>query len=125
MPDHVDALELEDTKNWLRQSGYLNSINKSKFNRTLKGVHEKLASLDETFEPHLETRALQELGVAERTILRIAAFELSFTQVPTAVAINEWVDIAKDYGAESSYKFINGVLDKLARDLASKESVSE
>lgn len=109
-----DEFDLDATKTWLREAGFLQSVDKKRFSRWLAEIHSRMQELDEAFEVHLHDRTLAELGQAERTILRIAAYELTHTDVPHPVTINEWVEIAKDFGAMNSYRFINGVLDKLA-----------
>lgn len=63
-------------------------------------------------------RDLEDVDPVERAILRIGAYELEYrTDVPRNVVINESVELAKTFGAELSYKFINGVLDKVAAEL--------
>lgn len=109
-----DDLDIEATKAWLRKAGYLQSIDKKRFNRWLADIPGRLQELDASFETYLHDRSLEELGQAERTILRIATYELACTDVPHPVTINEWVEIAKDFGAVNSYRFINGVLDQVA-----------
>lgn len=109
-----DEADLDATKAWLREAGYLRSIDKKRFNRWFADIPNRLQELDASIEPHLQDRLPVELGQAERTILRIAAYELTYTDVPHPVTINEWVEIAKEFGALNSYRFINGVLDKLA-----------
>lgn len=112
-----DDVELDATRAWLKKAGYLQSIDKKRFNRWLADIPGRLQELDASIEPHLQDRSPEELGQAERTILRIATYELSHTDVPHPVTINEWIEITKEYGATNSYRFINGVLDKLATDL--------
>lgn len=114
---NTDEGDLEATKGWLRDAGYLQSIDKKRFNRWFAGIPSRLQELDAAFEVFLHERSPDELGQAERTILRIATYELTYTDVPHPVTINEWVDIAKEFGAENSYRFINGVLDRLATEL--------
>ena len=109
-----DDVDLDATKAWLKNAGYLRSIDKKRFNRWFVDIPGRLQELDASIEPHLQDRLPEELGQAERTILRIATYELTYTDVPHPVTINEWVEIAKEFGAVNSYRFINGVLDKLA-----------
>ena len=54
----------------------------------------------------------------DRSILRLAYYEMAGAGTPAAVAINEAVELAKAYGSERSPKFINGVLDKMAKRIA-------
>lgn len=63
-------------------------------------------------------RDLDDVDPVERAILRIGAYELEYrSDIPRNVVINESVELAKTFGAELSYKFINGVLDKVASEL--------
>jgi len=63
-------------------------------------------------------RDLDDVDPVERAILRIGAYELEYrSDIPRNVVINESVELAKTFGSELSYKFINGVLDKVAAEL--------
>ncbi|MCC5859397.1 MAG: transcription antitermination factor NusB [Ectothiorhodospiraceae bacterium] len=85
------------------------------FRELLYGVMDRLEDWDEQIIPHLD-RAMKSLDPVERVILRMGTYELSERlQVPYRVVINEYVELAKLFGAEDSYKYINGVLDKVAR----------
>lgn len=71
--------------------------------------------------PHID-RLLTDLSPVERAILLIGTYELSTClEIPYRVIINEAVEITKAYGGTDGYKFVNGVLDKLAPDLRSTE----
>lgn len=66
-------------------------------------------------------RDFSAIDPVERAILRVGAYELEFCEdVPVKVVINEAIELAKTFGSEHSYKFVNGVLDKLAPTLRSK-----
>ncbi len=56
---------------------------------------------------------VERIGTVERAILKISCYEIVFERVPIEVSINEAVEIAKRYGDEKSYEFINGVLAKI------------
>jgi transcription antitermination protein NusB len=61
-------------------------------------------------------RPVNELDPVERAVLHIGTYELLYRpEVPWRVVVNESVELAKMFGAEQSHKFINGVLDKIAR----------
>ena len=78
-------------------------------------IPEQADQLDALLTPNLD-RPLQQLDPVEHAILRIGAFELSqCKEVPMRVAINEAIELAKTFGAEQSHKFINGILDRVAR----------
>jgi len=91
------------------------------FREILMGVTTKVASLDALLEPVIG-RPLVQLDPIEHALLWVGVWELSERmEVPYRVAINEAVGLAKKYGAEQSHRFINGVLDTLARQLRSAE----
>jgi len=87
-------------------------------------LHQIPACVDELearLEPLLD-RKLDDLDPIERTLLRMGTFELAKRlDVPYKVVINEEVALAKKFGATDSHKYINGVLDKLARELRKAE----
>lgn len=91
------------------------------FRELLRGVATNLGRLDGWIAPHID-RPIEQLDLVERAILRLGAYELGFRpEVPYRVAINEAVELAKTFGAEEGHKYVNGVLDKLARELRSAE----
>lgn len=61
----------------------------------------------------------------DRAILRLAYYEMVSGHAPAKVAINEAIELAKQYGAEQSPNFINGVLDKVAKQVAQKPTAEE
>ena len=84
--------------------------------KLIKGVSENLDPLDELVQQALEHWNPDRVGYIERSILRIAAFEMRFMDnVPNAVAINEAIELAKRFGGDEAPRFINGVLDRLKR----------
>ncbi|EED30733.1 transcription antitermination factor NusB [gamma proteobacterium NOR5-3] len=91
------------------------------FQALIHGVPPLAQELDSLLEPLLD-RELRELDPIERSLLRMGGFELrDRIDVPYRVVINESVALAKKFGAAESYKYINGVLDKLARQLRGPE----
>ena len=91
------------------------------FQDLLHGIPDCVDELEQLLVPLLD-RGLEELDPIERTLLRMGAFELaSRPDVPYKVVINEAVALARKFGATDSYKYINGVLDKLARQLRKVE----
>lgn len=99
----------------------MKGVDKKYFRELLHGVASHANKLDETMEPFLNERSLDELGFVERAILRIAVYELLKREdVPYKVVINEAIDLTKTFGAEDSHKFINGVLDKVTPTIRSR-----
>ena len=85
------------------------------FQSCLRGVLRGVETLDPLFEPYLDRR-IDQLDHVERAILRAGTFELrERLDVPTPVVIDEWVELAKTFGAQDSFRYINGVLDRVAR----------
>ena len=91
------------------------------FQALLHGVPACVDELDASFEPLLD-RKLDDLDPIERTLLRMGTYELaSRPDVPYKVVINEAVALTKKFGATDGHKYINGVLDKAARQLRKVE----
>ena len=77
--------------------------------------------VDAQLAPLLD-RSGEQLDVVERGILRLAATELNHRiDVPYSVVINEYVELTKTFGAQDAYKYVNGVLDRLAQSVRSIE----
>ena len=95
------------------------------FSAVLKGVVGDVDALEALFSPVLDRR-LGELDPIERNLLRLGTFELrDRIDVPYKVVISEAVALAKKFGATDSHRYINGVLDKVARDLRTVEHAEE
>lgn len=81
------------------------------------GVRRGHVDLDETIGRAAEQWALSRMAVVDRNVLRLGAYELSaHPEIPTGVIINEAVELAKRFGDADSSRFINGVLDRIARE---------
>ena len=81
-----------------------------------EGVMDHLETVDKAIITHLKDWDFERLGTIERATLRLAAYEILFSELDSAVIINEAVEITKAFGTEQSPKFINGVLDAIAKD---------
>ncbi|MFC7060586.1 transcription antitermination factor NusB [Halobacillus seohaensis] len=83
-------------------------------NQLVEGVVEYKSEIDHWIEENLEHWTFARLARVEKTLLRMAAYEIKFNEeVPSQVAINEAVELAKIFGEDQSGKFINGVLSKM------------
>lgn len=79
-------------------------------------IIEKLDEIDEMINKQAKGWTTQRMGKVDLTILRLAVYEIVFDDdVPTGVAINEAVELAKRFGQEESSGFVNGVLAKFAK----------
>lgn len=78
-------------------------------------IQEKLPQIDEMINEKAEKWDTARMSKVDLTILRLAVYEIMFDDsVPTGVAINEAVELAKKFGQEASFSFVNGILAKFA-----------
>ena len=110
-----------DLKQQLAEGRALVNADGEFFTTCLRGVLDSADDLDVLFAPYLD-RDVAALDHVERAVLRAATFELrARLDVPVRVVINEWVELAKQFGAERSWRYVNGVLDRVAHDLRAPE----
>ena len=103
--------------------GHLKLADRKYFKKLVTGIIAEQMALDELLAPHLD-REISTLTPVELAILRLAAFELVHCpELPYKVVINEALEIAKDYGADQSYKYVNAILDALASQTRRLENV--
>jgi len=79
----------------------------------LEGVKAHQAEVDELISQRAQGWTLDRLATVDRNILRLALYELLYTQTPGEVVINEAVELAKRFGTERSADFVNGILDRV------------
>ncbi len=104
-----EAFFFEDEENKMAQEGCAEVT--QKFNRIL----EKLDDIDKELNGKVQGWNTERMGKVDLTILRLAVYEILYDEtIPTRVAINEAVELAKRYGQDSSSAFVNGVLAKFA-----------
>ncbi len=93
-------------------------FNQELFDTLLKGVPARVAEIDAELDQVLD-RPVSQVDPVELAILRLGAYEILFTpEIPDRVAINEAVELAKLLGAHEGHRYVNGVLDKIARHRA-------
>lgn len=92
------------------------------FNQLLLGVPAHQKDVDQCLQGALD-RPIERVDPVERAILRAGAYELLYsTSVPYRVAINEAVDLAKLLGADQGHRYVNGVLDRVAKNARAAEA---
>jgi N utilization substance protein B len=99
---------------------YSDTVEDKEFvNKLVHGAGARFKELDETIQPIAPEWPLDQIARIDKTILRLALFELLHLQdlVPPKVAINEAVELAKAFGGDNSSKFVNGVLGTAYRTL--------
>lgn len=79
-------------------------------------------TLDELCKPLLSNWKFDRLGICTKLILRYALWELQYTDTLATIVINEAIELAKCFAEKDAYKFINGVLDKVATELAPQQA---
>ncbi len=100
-------------------------MDEAHFVALIEGAVKDQASLDAHITPHLD-RPIMELSPIEHAVLLMGAYELSACiDIPYRVVINEAVELTKSFGGTDGYKYVNGVLDKLAANLRSTEIAAE
>jgi N utilization substance protein B len=96
-------------------------VDRDYFRALLHGVPQHLAEIEASMEPFLDI-PLEKLGPVERAVLRIGTWELrERPDVPWRVVIDEAIALTRKFGATEAHRFVNGVLDKVARTLRSAE----
>ena len=95
--------------------------------RLVEGVGSHREEIDERLRAASENWSVSRMPVVDKCILRLAVFEMLYVdEVPIAVTINEAVDLARDFGGEDeSHRFVNGVLGRIASDLAAANPAVE
>jgi len=86
----------------------------------INGVVKRLAEMDKIIEKAAPEWPVDQITIVDRNVLRIGLYELLFgkkEEVPPKVAINEAIELAKNFGGESSGKFINGVLGTVFKEI--------
>lgn len=82
----------------------------------VNGVASHLEDIDSILTERLENYSLGRVSIVDRNILRLGIYEILWSDhIPRQAAINEAIEIAKRFGGEDSYRFINGILDKIRK----------
>ena len=90
-------------------------------NRLVLGVLEHRQEIDRLIEKYSENWRLDRMDVIDRSILRMAVFELLYCdEIPPKVTLNEAIELGKRYGSEDSGSFINGILDRIQNEAVQK-----
>jgi N utilization substance protein B len=72
--------------------------------------------LDARIGTHSSNWRVERMAAVDRNVLRLASWELVYTDTPETIVIDEAIELARDFGSERSPSFVNGVLDAIARD---------
>jgi len=92
----------------------------------IDGILENVAVINQMIEKYAPEWPLEQITTVDRNALRIGIYELKFNNdIPPKVAINEAIELAKNFGGESSGKFINGVLGSIYKDMEKAGEINE
>lgn len=118
---HMAGANVSDIEAEFRSDYDFSHVDLAYFQALLHEIPACVDELDEALAPMLD-RKLDDLDPIERTLLRMGMYELTRRiDVPYKVVINEEVALAKKFGATDSHKYVNGVLDKAARQVRKVE----
>jgi len=114
---HLTGQDAGEILAQFREEQDFSNVDTELFATLVRKISRDQAIIDEKIEPFLD-RPLNQLDVIEHVILSIGAYELlNSIEVPHQVVIDEAINLAKLFGAEQGHSFINGVLDKAAKQL--------
>jgi N utilization substance protein B len=117
--DDIDGIEQQ-----FLEENDMKHVDQAYFSELLLGVQKELPSIDAALEKHMP-RKINDVDPVERAILRVATYEfIKRIDVPYRVVLNEAVVLTKKFCAEKSHTFVNAVLDKVARDTRTHETVT-
>lgn len=109
--------ELCEIEAQFRVANNMEKIDTEYFCKLLHGVPAHLAELEDALTPFLD-RPIQGLNPIELTVLRIGAFELfNCLEIPYRVVLDESVSLTKEFGSQDGYRYVNGVLNNLAKKI--------
>ena len=107
----TESMEIEDRKKI--DIEFLSSL--------VNGVLNNIDEIDRYISKYLENWNIERLGLTDQAIIRIATYELIYTDTPNLVCINEAIELSKKYSDEKVSKMINGVLDKIYHERENNE----
>jgi N utilization substance protein B len=123
LPDLLEDLELEDLSGKLRRK-----LNKSleELDQIIEEITENQKQLDEMIQKYAPAWPIDQIDPVDLQILRLAIFEGFISEkVPQKVAVDEGIELARDFGGESNIKFISGVLGQIYSDLKNDQTEDE
>lgn len=109
MPEQIQLFFTEEEKP-------ISEKQQTEITKKYEKIIEKLSEIDSMLDEKADKWSVKRMGKVDLTLLRLAIFEIEFDEdIPTGVAINEAVELAKKFGQNESPAFINGILAKFAK----------
>ena len=109
---------IEDQINLYIENNNLKDKNAQKYiNQVILGIEENKEQIKSQIEKNLKSDwKIERISKIDLAILKLAIYEIEYTETPFKVVINEAVELAKKYGEESSKKFVNGILASIVKE---------
>lgn len=119
--DMTGQSRLDIEKNFLADDSLKKSDNEY-FHELVREIPRQAGELDNNLNPYID-RDIKQVDPVEKAVLRLAAYELlHHAEIPYRVVLNEAIELARTFGSENSYRFVNGILDKMGADFRSVEA---
>ncbi len=83
--------------------------------KLFNGTIENIENIDNEIKAHLNQGTLDDIGSVEKSILRLAVYEILFESLQKAIVINEAIELSKRLASDGAPKFVNGLLDKIVK----------
>lgn len=117
----MSGSDLYEIEAQFRVANNMEKVDADYFCRLLYGVPEHIQALEDSITPFLD-RDVHGLNPIELTVLRIGSFELFHCpEIPYKVVLDESISLTKDFGSQDGYRYVNGVLNGLAKQVRSVE----
>lgn len=84
---------------------------------TAQAIVNQRDELDRVYQPFLNNWRLERISIATKLIMRLAAWEMVHTAVDRKIVMNEAIELAKDFAEQDAFRFVNGILDRMAKEL--------
>lgn len=121
-----EARKIEDVLEYVKNQFGAGVEDKGFIKELVDGVCDRWEEINGLITKYAPEWPLEQITVVDRNVLRLGVYELKFSpNIPARVAINEAIEIAKNYGGESSGKFVNGVLGAIYKDMVEKGEEKE
>ncbi len=104
----------EELETVLETEGEKRDLDDAYLQSSIRGIYEKLDVIDQKIAAHARGWSLERFSRVTRSILRISVYEMSFTDIPFTISINEAIELAKKYDHDQAPQFINGILNAIA-----------
>jgi N utilization substance protein B len=115
-------ISLEELIDNFNRGFHLNIPIDSDFVKVTQAVIEQRHKLDEKIRPLLINWRFERIGVCTRLILRLALWELLNRNTAPSIVINEAIELAKCFSETDAYKFVNGILDELVKNMKKRDN---